>query len=714
MFFSIFANQSNKEIIKLTILIMKKALVLLSTLLFLSSYAYGKMRTQAQMDVVAKSVFSTFTKKARSIDGNPSANNLVSDALSSNSLNKKLRESFPDLDNDYFMVYTIANGYAIVSTDDRMPALIAYSDSHRFSADDMPPAMKALLALYVRQMNDIPARTPSMRKADAPMELEPLLGGINFSQGSPYNDMCPLLNGKRTATGCLATAMAQIMAYYKYPTQMLGEKIEYVTGKNKIPVSWDCTNTRFDWDNILDTYPSETIPDYTANETTTSTQYMSFQDITVSDQNKLEITDFYSTNGQTMTFDLQLLLCDNAGRFIQPTGQMKTINDLKPHYGWGAYPIVHSLPGVLADGDYRLYLGVRLAGTSEWSVVQRLNKKNQREEFYLPVTKQGMSYTLEGRTFACVHTKAQGDAIATLMAACGASTYMDYGEQSSTGYAQIGSGLIDYMGYNDGLYFLYSNAIPTRQLIEQTIEAELLEHRPIYCCGTTSEEGSHAYIIDGFQYYQGTTPYYHINWGWNGADNGFFLLDAQTTSDGANYGYYYFLGMNILPDKGQDLGFVFTVDNITVSVANNQIHISLNSIYNRMRKEFRGSLKYYVVDSQDKEYLLSSNHWNSWGSGLGYGTWDKTCDIPQDLPADEYSIVLKMHEDGSTVERNVLTPGFPTATLGSGGSAIADIPAAAPQQDDVFTLSGRKLPPTSSDNLPKGLYISKGKKYISE
>ena len=693
---------------------MKKALVLLSALLFLSSYALGKARTQAQMDAVAKSVFSAFTQKVRSIDGNPSADNLVSDAFSSSSLNRQLRESFPDLDNDYFMVYTIADGYAIVSTDDRIPALIAYSDSHCFSADDMPPAMKALLALYVRRMNDLPARTPSMRKADAPMELEPLLGGINFSQGSPYNDMCPLLNGKRTATGCLATAMAQIMAYYKCPAQMLGDKIEYITEKNKIPVTWDCANTRFDWDNILDTYPSETIPDYTANETTTSTQYMYFRDITVSDQNKLEITDFYSSNSQTMTFDLQLLLFDNAGRFIQPTGQMKTINNLQSRYGWGSYPIVHSLSGALAAGDYRLYLGVRLAGTSEWSVVQRLNTKNQREEFYLPVTKQGMSYTLGSRTFACVHTKAQGDAIATLLAACGASMRMDYGEQSSTGYAQISPGLIDYMDYNDGLYFLYSNAIPTRQLIEQTIEAELLERRPIYCCGTTSEEGSHAYVIDGFQYYQGTTPYYHINWGWNGDDNGFFLLDAQTTSGGANFGYYYFLGMNILPDKEQDLGFVFTVDNITASVANNQLHISLSSIYSRMRKEFRGSLKYYAVDSQGREYLLATNHWNSWGAGLGYGTWEKTFAMPQDLPAGEYSIVLKMQEDGSAVERNVLTPAFPTVTIGSGGSAIADIPAAAPTQGDVFTLSGRKLPPASSDNLPKGVYISKGKKYISE
>ena len=696
---------------------MKKAFVVLSALLFTSSFTFGKERTQAEMDSIAKSVHTAFTLRARSLEGMATRDNLILDAVSSDALNRQLREAFPDINKDFFAVYSSQKGesrFAIISTDDHLPALIGFSDTQSFATNDMPPAMLALLTQYVHRMNDIPNRTTSMHRADAPMELEPLLGDINFSQGSPYNDMCPLLNGKRTATGCLATAMAQIMAYYKYPTQMLGEKIEYLTETHSLPISWDCPNTRFDWDNILDTYPSATIPDYTANETTTSTQYMYFSDITLSDKNKLEIANFYSLNKQTMTFDLQLLLCDNTGRFIRPVGEQRTIKDLKPRYGWGSYPINHSLPADIADGNYRLYLGVRLADTSVWSMVQRVNQKNQLEEFYLNLTKHGMSYTMEGRRFACAHTKVQGEAIATLLAACGASAGMNYAEQSSTGYAKIGSGLIGYMGYNDGIYFLYSNSMPSRQFIEQTMEAELLERRPIYCCGTTSEEGAHAYIIDGFQYYQGTTPYYHINWGWNGDDNGFFLLDAMTTSGGDNYSYYYFLGMGIQPSNGQDLGILFYVNNITASVVDRKLNLSLEKIYNRTLTELCGSMNIYAVDGKGKEYFLKQYHWNSWKSFLGYEKWENTIDIPQDLPDGEYTIVLKMKRDESTFERNVLTPEFPKVTIGNGGSAIADIPAAAPPQGDIFTLSGRKLPPTSSDNLPKGLYISKGKKYISK
>ena len=621
------------------------------------------------------------------------------------------------MNNDYFVVYTSPEGnpgYVIISTDDRLPALIGFSDTQRFTAEDMPPAMQDLLVQYITRIDDIPDRTPTMRRANSPMELAPLLGDIAFSQGSPYNDMCPLLNGKRTATGCLATAMAQIMAYYKYPTQMLGDKIEYETMTHHLPVSWDCANTKFDWNNILDTYPSETIPEYTANETTTAQQYMYFKDITLSDKNTLEIHDFYSRHPETMTFDLQLLLCDNTDRFIRPIGEMKTIKGLKPTYGWGSYPIKHFLSPEIADGDYRMYLGVRLEGTTEWSVVERRNQKNQYEAFYLPLTKQGMSYTMEGRTFACGHTKAQGEAIATLMAACGASTGMNYAEQSSTGNSYIADGYIKYMGYSDRLYFLYSNKSPSRAWMENQVEAELLEGRPVYCCGITKEEGSHAFVIDGFQYYQGTTPYYHVNWGWNGDDDGFFLLDAMTTSGGDNYGYSYILTMNIAPADGRKLGFMFDAEKVSASINGKTLNLSVEYIYNRSQATFGGDMRVYAIDVKGQEYFLTKNHWNAWGYNSGYTSWSKQVSIPDTLPDGEYTIVLKLQEDGSDVVKEVLTPAFPKVTIGN-GTSIAGVKQSE-QAPEIYSLTGRRLSSSAAppEKLPKGIYIINGKKYISE
>ena len=48
--------------------------------------------------------------------------------------------------------------------------------------------------------------------------VSPLLGNIAWNQTKPFNNMCPIYDGKnRAVTGCVATAMAQMMAYYKHP-----------------------------------------------------------------------------------------------------------------------------------------------------------------------------------------------------------------------------------------------------------------------------------------------------------------------------------------------------------------------------------------------------------------------------------------------------------------------------------------------------------------
>lgn len=687
---------------------MKRALVLLSAFLLLSSSAFGKERTQTEMDFIAKSAFSVLSQKARTWQGKTAGDNLVSDAVSSVALNRQLREAHPDVNGDYLVVYNFRNGYAIVSTDDRLPALIAFSDSQEFKADMMPPAMQSMLVQYILRMNEGKDNSFTTNRAEANIEVAPLLGEIAFSQDSPYNDKCPLQDGKRTAVGCLATAMAQILAYYRYPTQMLGGKIEYVTEKFGIPVSWDCTKTRFDWDNILDTYSSGPSIPYNANETTTTKQYMSFSDMKVSDENKLEISDLFSRSTETLTGDLQLLLCDNSGRFIRPVGQKCDITGLLPSYGWGTFYIKHSIPGDIDDGEYRLYLGLKLSGSSEWSVMQRFTQDSQWEEYYINLSKQGAQYTIEGRAFSCGYTKVQGEAIATLCAACGASTLMNYGtDGSSTTNSNIAIGFTNHMGYDASLYFIDSWLSPTKAWMEGLIEKELQQKRPIYCCAATEEGGAHAFVIDGYLY-KGTTPYYHVNWGWNGQDNGYFLLDAMTTSGGNNYSYQYTLTMNIKPDDGKDDGVLFAAKKISASVIDGKIILNVEDITNRTTKDFCGGIIIYAVDGQNKEYVLKEFHWDSWKGFNGYGTWDNSIDIPQGLPTGEYTIVLRTKEDGASVEREVLTSYSPTINI-ENTSAIDDATITERQNPEIYSLTGRKVSSSSPEELPKGLYIINGK-----
>ena len=180
-------------------------------------------------------------------------------------------------DEEAFYIFAFTNGapgYVIVSADTRLPEVIAYSASSRFNRKQMPEAMKAFLQTFVEKMNNTPKNFVAKRRAPGRFfanaatltSVEPLLGDIAFNQREPYNNACPVYNGERCVTGCVATAMAQVLKYYEYPTKMKGSNINYTTDENGIPVTWNPSSTTFDWTKIKDTYTSYIAP-YTANET---------------------------------------------------------------------------------------------------------------------------------------------------------------------------------------------------------------------------------------------------------------------------------------------------------------------------------------------------------------------------------------------------------------------------------------------------------------
>jgi len=96
-----------------------------------------------------------------------------------------------------------------------------------------------------------------LKKGSLKMEgdLGPLLT-TTWHQGAPYNNLCPWGDGNRTVVGCVATATAQILAYYKWPLVGLGKRTCYWMGDNSCggstPASYlsvDLTDP-YDWDNI--------------------------------------------------------------------------------------------------------------------------------------------------------------------------------------------------------------------------------------------------------------------------------------------------------------------------------------------------------------------------------------------------------------------------------------------------------------------------------
>lgn len=145
-------------------------------------------------------------------------------------------------------------GAVFVSADDRMLPVLGYTESGTFNYDAANPSLRWWLARYCRQL-------AAVNKIDDPQEIaqtqdytpvEPLLGGIEYDQEKPYSNLCPLDGKYRSLTGCVATAAAQVMRFWKYPTRGTGSH-SYTASTLRKKVSADF-NVPYDWDNMLESY----------------------------------------------------------------------------------------------------------------------------------------------------------------------------------------------------------------------------------------------------------------------------------------------------------------------------------------------------------------------------------------------------------------------------------------------------------------------------
>ena len=148
------------------------------------------------------------------------------------------------------------NGKSVLrATDSRLPQTLAYFD-HEEDVTSLPPEVYSFLAFYEEALRRIdagaaPEEVLSLDATATNATVGPLLGDIEFDQGTPYNDKCPYLNGGRAVTGCVATAMAQIMTYYRYPS--VGTGTANYTGSSG-ETTYKFAEHPFDWDHILHTY----------------------------------------------------------------------------------------------------------------------------------------------------------------------------------------------------------------------------------------------------------------------------------------------------------------------------------------------------------------------------------------------------------------------------------------------------------------------------
>ena len=172
-------------------------------------------------------------------------------------------------------------GFVIVSGDDRLPEVIGYATSGTMAEDNMPIQLKSLLDAFEKQYGEMAGDDTRLESvmaermalaessAAANVTVTPLLGNIEWDQGTPYNKLCPTFTNGQAVTGCVATAMAQVIRYYRYPTQLKNNIPSYTSKSGFTSSEITASSTTYDYDKMLGQYVSGNYSDEQASAVAT-------------------------------------------------------------------------------------------------------------------------------------------------------------------------------------------------------------------------------------------------------------------------------------------------------------------------------------------------------------------------------------------------------------------------------------------------------------
>lgn len=137
----------------------------------------------------------------------------------------------------YYVFNAEDGGFVIVAGDDRMPAILGYSEQGSLDMAHLPNNMKGLLDYYhaiATRLNSGSATEATNARRATGAAISPLIT-TQWDQGAPYNEMCPLVGpNQNLLTGCVATAMAQIINYNKWPQGETSAVAAYITEGRQI------------------------------------------------------------------------------------------------------------------------------------------------------------------------------------------------------------------------------------------------------------------------------------------------------------------------------------------------------------------------------------------------------------------------------------------------------------------------------------------------
>ena len=167
---------------------------------------------------------------------------------------------------DYYVFTSVDHGgFVIVPGDDRAEQVLAYGDG-AIDVNNLPCNLAWMLDQYKAQIEWLHAhpsaqvQTPrQLLPIDDPEFAIPPMLTCTWGQSEPYYNQCPMYNGERCVTGCVATAMAQVMYYWQFPNRVPAlsgyrnsKSGEYLDALPSKPI---------DWNSMIDSYAQGYTPE---------------------------------------------------------------------------------------------------------------------------------------------------------------------------------------------------------------------------------------------------------------------------------------------------------------------------------------------------------------------------------------------------------------------------------------------------------------------
>ncbi|MCR4602620.1 MAG: C10 family peptidase [Prevotella sp.] len=219
---------------------MKKLLLSMTMLAFVNTIIYAVPRSLEQMKTAARQAINQ---------------QLIARHLAPSNAPLKVLKSVEQVS----VIGNDDSGFAVIAADDLLPAVLGVSTA-RYSYGKNPNFewwFKAT-AETARNMvkNNAPMRITTPDPAKYPEEVLPMVT-TKWYQTEPYNNMCPTFSGTtKCLTGCVATAMAQVLNYHETPEHGVGARTIYYPQRNTNgeAVTANFEEDYYDWLNMRDIY----------------------------------------------------------------------------------------------------------------------------------------------------------------------------------------------------------------------------------------------------------------------------------------------------------------------------------------------------------------------------------------------------------------------------------------------------------------------------